>query len=965
MFSAVGTKGGAMGKQYEISKPTFWAFVVTSLLITLLVGLLCGLLPDRNTNCFPEEQRGSSPEPSSSTPRGPTNEPEMWENIRLPTNLKPHLYDLSLEIDITNEVFNGVSEALIECVEATNIILIHSKQLNIDFNSITLTKQDGGTVPGFSKDPWLYPENQYLVIELDGNLKAGSMYELSIGFDAELKNDLVGLYRSTYKTEDGQTKSIATTFFAPTDARKAFPCFDEPAFKANFTLTIDHEPGYIALANMPLDGPNTTLPSGWVRTKFEMSVPMSTYLLCFVVCDFIFVEKETQGGVQFRVWARPEARNSVEFALEKGADIIDFFEDYFQIDFPLPKMDMIAIPDFTAGAMENWGLITYRETALLYTEGVSSPRNKQRVCTVVSHELAHQWFGNLVTLLWWDDTWLNEGFASYVEYLGVDYVENTWGVTEQFVVLDVQPVMTIDALQTSRPIIVDVETPDDINQQFDAISYNKGASILRMLQNFMGETAFKSGLNNYLEAFAYSNAANTDLWEYLEEASKEDGTNLEIAQIMNTWTLQMGFPVITVTRSYGAAVTFSAAQHRFLSNPDSEPQTTYPDLGYKWHVPLTYTTLASTKFDDNEIDWLIPDDEDFERNLGEGDDATWLLVNIRQYGYYRVNYDQKNWQLLSDQLIDDHTIFPESNRATLISDAFNLARGGELSQVQAFELTSYLVEERDYVPWVAVDSNLGYVDKMLSRSKAYGDFNQYMLQQVTPFYDFIGWEGSSTDHLDSLSHSLAVNLACSYGKEDCVNNAIQEFAEWMSHPENNTVNPTLKSTVYCTAISKGGQAEWEFAYNQYKATLDASEASTLLSSLGCSKEVWVLSTFLELTLDGDEVRAQDAVDAVTYVARNPVGYSLAWDFFRAEWEFFRTTYGDSIFQFSDLIEGVTSHFNTEFELQMLEDFIDEHPDQGTGSRAFTQAVDNTKSNIRWINSYLDEVATWLDGALTD
>ncbi|PIK35902.1 putative aminopeptidase N [Apostichopus japonicus] len=594
--------------EVTMSKGSFWALMFAFLGTTLLVGLLCGLLPNRDADCTIKVTE--EPEEPRSTSSGPTTPPQLWEKIRLPTNLKPHHYDLFFRIDITNEEFSGTNTMLIECLQSIDIILIHSKLLVIDDNSITLAQNGGGGAPGVTRS-WLYPENQYLVIELDGMLEAGTSYDLTIAFSGPLQEDLIGLYKSSYVNKDGDTKWLASTFFAPTDARKAFPCFDEPAHKAEFTVTIENEPGYFALANMPLDGDNETIADGWVRSRFQKSVPMSTYLLCFVVCDFISEEKETQGGVQFRVWARPEARNSVRYALEKGADIIDFFEDYFQIPFPLPKMDMIAIPDFTAGAMENWGLITYRETALLYTEGVSSPRNKQRVCTVVSHELAHQWFGNLVTLQWWDDTWLNEGFASYVEYLGVEEVEPDWGM---------------------------------------------GASILRMLQNFLGEATFKKGLNSYLTAFAYSNAVNGDLWFHLTQAADEDGKDIDVTAIMETWTLQMGFPVIDVTRSYGGNVEYSASQHRFLSNPDSEEQNTYPDLGYKWYVPLTHTSSANPNFQGDQIEWLNPDDEGYNKDIGEGSDSDWLLVNIREYGYHRVNYDANNWQLIAQQLEDDNTV---------------------------------------------------------------------------------------------------------------------------------------------------------------------------------------------------------------------------------------------------------------------------------------------------------------------
>eukprot|EP00057_Strongylocentrotus_purpuratus_P017247 XP_011671721.1 PREDICTED: aminopeptidase N [Strongylocentrotus purpuratus] len=655
----------------------------------LLVGLLCGLLPaDDPCNIQVPEPTEPPVEPVETTKAlmtteraeptpspGPTaSAPQPWDSLRLPTDLIPSHYDIGLRIYIDDEQrFVGSISITMECKQSTHLLLLHSKELNIIPTSVRMLSVDEGWLLP-KGPPRLFPANQYLIVEFDEMLTAGKSYIFTIAFYAPLEDGLVGLYRSSYQA-NGETRYLATTFFAPTDARKAFPCFDEPAMKVTFNLTLDHEDGYIALGNMPLlSSEPAPGEAGWTRSVFAKSVPMSTYLICFVVCDFVEKNTTTNNGVLLRVWAREDAKDSLDYALEKGAQVLDFFDGYFGTQFPLPKMDMIAIPDFAAGAMENWGLITYRESALLYTPGVSSSSNKQRVCAIVAHELAHQWFGNLVTLEWWDDTWLNEGFASYVEYLGTDaaepdwgmvymiaipdfaagamenwglityresallytpgvssssnkqrvcaivahelahqwfgnlvtlewwddtwlnegfasYVEYLgtadaepdWGMTDQFVSADLQTALDADALITSRPIIVDVETPDDINQQFDTISYNKGASILRMLQNFLGEETFRKGL----------------------AAAVEDGKeDIKVEEIMRTWTEQMNYPSINVTRDYTTG--FTLGQNRFLINPAANTKTHYDDLGYIWYVPLKYTTNAAPNFTDPTLHWLEP-----------------------------------------------------------------------------------------------------------------------------------------------------------------------------------------------------------------------------------------------------------------------------------------------------------------------------------------------------------------------
>eukprot|EP00057_Strongylocentrotus_purpuratus_P032925 XP_789392.3 PREDICTED: aminopeptidase N [Strongylocentrotus purpuratus] len=947
----------------------------------LLVGLLCGLLPADDPSCNIQVPEPTEPpiepvettKPLMTTERaeptpspGPTGAPQPWDSLRLPTDLIPSHYDIELRIDIDDQqMFEGSISIIMECIQSTDLLLLHSKELDILEGTWSMTSVDDGADVPLKTDPLLFPTNQYLIVELAEMLTAGKTYVFTIGFKARLEDGLVGLYRSSYQA-NGETRYLATTFFAPTDARKAFPCFDEPAMKVTFNLTLVHQDGYIALGNMPLlSSEPAPEDAGWTQSVFDKSVPMSTYLICFVVCDFVEKNTTTNNGVLLRVWAREDARDSLDYALEKGSQVLDFFDGYFGTKFPLPKMDMIAIPDFAAGAMENWGLITYRESALLYTPGVSSSSNKQRVCAIVAHELAHQWFGNLVTLEWWDDTWLNEGFASYVEYLGTDDAEPDWGMTDQFVSADLQTALDADALITSRPIIVDVETPDDINQQFDTISYNKGASILRMLQNFLGEETFKKGLANYLDEFAYSNAKNTDLWRVLTEAAVEDGkADIKVEEIMRTWTEQMNYPSINVTRDYTSGFTLS--QNRFLINPAANTTTDYDDLGYIWYVPLKYTTSAAPNFTDPTLQWLEPEREQVSIDFDDGmTSEDWLLANVNAYGFYRVNYDEKNWDLISKQLTEDHEAIPISSRAALISDAFNLAVSGQLSMVTAFNLTFYLEDEQDYVPWSVLNQVLGYVDLMLSRSQAYGLFSTYMRRQVEPFYNYVGWNDTVGSHLDQSGRVIAISLACGYGNEDCVNTAIEYYATWMADPANNPVPPNQKSRVYCTAISAGGQEEWNFAYQEYLSTSVATEKNILLAAMGCSRIPWILNSYLELSIaPNGTIKAQDAENVAGYVASNTIGSDLAWDFFRVNWDFYRNEYGSSVFQFSDLIESVTANFNREFQLQELLDFIETHPDQGTGSRAFAQAVDQTRANIRWMEDYEEEVMEWLEWAVT-
>merc|ERR1712223_1454284 len=514
----------------------------------------------------------------------------------------------------------------------------------------------------------------------------------------------------------------------------------------------------------------------YVYGRYEQSVKMSTYLVAFVVSKFKYKETETTGipPVRFRIWSEPSSLDQTDYARDIGPKILKFFEDYFSVPYPLPKQDMIAIPDFSAGAMENWGLITYRETALLFKEGVSAASNRQRIAIVVSHESAHQWFGNLVTPSWWTDLWLNEGFASYVEYLGVEAVQPELKLLDQFIYLDLQSVLKIDALETSHPISIPVGHPDEINEIFDRISYAKGASIIRMMDHFLTRLTFRKGLSNYLEAFKYDAA----------EQAHRDGTlpnDLTVKIIMDTWTLQMGFPVVNVHRNYNDN-SATVSQERFLiskseNNPDKH--------NYMWWIPLTYAE-AGGDFENTKNNLWMSDTEKSKKisDLPNADKA--VIFNVQETGYYRVNYDKQNWELIIKQLNEDHTKIHVINRAQIIDDAINLARSGLLDYTIALGVTSYLSKEVEYIPWAAALSGMGYLSRQLKRSPAYGSYKKYMRNLVDPLYNRVGYYSQSEEQpLDIFLRKLAISWSCSLGNMDCNEKSNRDYVKWMENPESN------------------------------------------------------------------------------------------------------------------------------------------------------------------------------------
>uniref|UniRef100_A0A6A7FVN9 Aminopeptidase N n=1 Tax=Hirondellea gigas TaxID=1518452 RepID=A0A6A7FVN9_9CRUS len=889
---------------------------------------------------------------------------EKVMDVRLPRSIKPIKYMMRLQPFINgNFSIMGYIEVTMEVLEPTSNVSIHMADI-ITFNeTIRLKPMDDLTGSGVRITQHKYDKDrEFYVAMLEEPLMQGKQYVLSMMFEGLLNDQLKGFYRSQYTDEMGTNKMLATTQFQPTDARRAFPCFDEPALKAEFEVYIARQTNMSAISNMPMI--NTTPVDGqpgWVWDHFNTTLPMSTYLVAFVVSDFTYINSTSNDHVLFRVWAREQAISQAQYAKSIGPDVLTWFEQYFDIPFPLPKQDMIAIPDFSAGAMENWGLITYRETALLYDPAVSAARNKQRVAVVVSHELAHQWFGDLVTPSWWTDLWLNEGFASYLEYLGVDSIEPSWQMLEQFVLDSVQSVFALDCLESSHPISIPVGHPDEINEIFDRISYDKGASIIRMMNHFLTEPTLRKGLTNYLKHFEYDSAEQDDLWRFLTKQAHADGNlpqDLTVKIIMDTWTLQMGYPVINVALNGDGTATFKQERFLLVKNPNS---TDTHD--YKWWVPITFTTQDNPDFTSTKPSFWMADTDITKTVAGMPSSGKWVIVNMQETGYYRVNYQMENWKLIAKQLVQDHTKINVINRAQLIDDALDLARADMLTYSIALDINSYLVKETEYVPWKAGLNNLGYIKNMLGRTAAFGSFKRYLLSLVVPLYDSVGFEDiANSSHLDQYKRVAVLQWACALGHDDCTQKSVNLFSRWMANPtDNSIVSPNLKSTVFCTAIAEGGEKEWNFGWQQYLDSNVATEKISLLRALGCTKQIWILSKYLEMAFTADSgVRKQDSTTVFRSISGNEVGRDIAWNYVRNNWDTIVKFYGSGLFTLGRIIEAASARFTTSLMLKELKLFRMQYADSlSSASRTVDQSIERTSNNIAWAKNHYKTIVNWL------
>uniref|UniRef100_A0A673L3E5 Alanyl (membrane) aminopeptidase b n=1 Tax=Sinocyclocheilus rhinocerous TaxID=307959 RepID=A0A673L3E5_9TELE len=574
-----------------------------------------------------------------------------------------------------------------------------------------------------------------------------------------------------------------------------------------------------------------------------------------------------------------------QYALNVTGPILRFFEKYYNVSYPLPKSD------FNAGAMENWGLITYRETALLYDEEISSYGNKERIVTVIAHELAHQ---------------------------------PDWNIKDLIILNDVHIVFAIDALASSHPLSSkeeEIQRPEQISEVFDTISYSKGASVLRMLSDFLTETVFTQDLDH----FKINNTVYTDLWEHLQRAVDSSSTTLPktVQEIMDRWVLQMGFPVVTINTATG-----QITQEHFLLDPETKPDRP-SEFNYEWCVPISWTKKEAAQ----PLYWLLQKTGEIKMIILS------LDIHVVPNPYDFVSYVECQRRSLAE--------WPNCSISYNDSEwRLPLYRAGIIETTLALRTTLFLNSETEYMPWEAALDNLDYFYLMFDRTDVYGPM-QASLWKVCLTTRLTNWEDVPPGHTDQYNQVNALRVACSTGNETCTTLFKTWFQQWMENP-----NANLRSAVYCSAIAAGGEEEWNFAWEMFEKATVASEKDKLRAALACATEPWLLNRYLKYTLDPEKIRKQDATSTIISIASNVMQFSIT-----AYPLLFSIRYGGGSFSFSNLINGVTNRFSTEFELEQLIQFRDDYC-FGSGTLAIQQSIERTTANIEWVEKNQKAVLEW-------
>ncbi|RNJ75456.1 MAG: M1 family peptidase [Nitrosopumilus sp. D6] len=755
----------------------------------------------------------------------------------------PVNYTLEFEPDLERFTFGGRESVVVQCIKPTSTIIMHCAELEI--HSCRAEHAGNKVKSSFKLDK----RREELQIRLGGKIKGEAT--IHIEFEGVLNDRLLGFYRSRYK-QGKKTKYLATTQFEAADARRAFPCWDEPAAKATFDITITADSRFMAVSNMPV---HSRQKKGSLTSHvFSRTPVMSTYLLYLGVGEFEYVSGKT-GKTRVRVITTRGNKSKAGFSLNLAKKLLKSYEDYFGIRYPLPKLDLIAVPDFAAGAMENWGAITFRETILLYDPKTSSTRTKQFIAEVISHEIAHQWFGNLVTMKWWNDLWLNESFATFMATKFVDKFYPEWDMWNQFIEDAMNTAMSLDSLKTTHPIDVRVDSPSQIREIFDAISYDKGGCVLRMLEKYVGEPDFRHGLKKYLSDFKYANAEGTDLWDAIGKAS-----GMPVSNMVNTWLRQPGFPLVTVEQK-GSMLKFS--QKRYLLEHDKK------HTGGKWSIPLTFG-LEKTEtrlFTKQSMTARTP--------KGAG-----CVANIGRHGFYRVKYDKATLIDLK-MLVDQKKIAP-IDRWAIQNDLFSLCISGDENIRNYLDFTDAYCDEESYLASVNVAQNLTSLYMAAFGEEFAGQIRVYAANYLRVLFSRLGWDPKKSDsHTDALLRPFVISALGRMNDKHVTKEALKRYRKFQRNQ--GTLHPDLTEPICSIAAWNGNAQTYSQLVKFYKNAKTTEEKLRFLGAMFGFSEKRLLVKSLDFSL-GDIVRSQNMQLPIIKTAANPHGSPMLWPWLEKNWK---------------------------------------------------------------------------------
>ena len=837
----------------------------------------------------------------------------MTKVPRLLDTLTPNHYNLTLDLTRAEEKeFSGT--VIISGESTSESISLHSKGLTIQ--SATIDNQPADVSFGEFDELRLSQPN----------LENGN-HTIHINFSGNITDAMHGLY-PCYFTHDGVKKQLFATQFESHHAREVFPCVDEPAAKAEYDLTLVTRTGITVLGNMPVKSEEENGDS--LTTTFEKTPRMSSYLLAFVIGELHKKSAHTKSGVEVNVWATPaQNENTLDFALDIATRSIDFYDEYFGVKYPLPKSDHVALPDFSSGAMENWGLITYRESCLLADPELTPESSRRFIATVIAHELSHQWFGNLVTMQWWNDLWLNESFANMMEYVAIDALQPDWHMWEDFATNEVTAALRRDSLDGVQSVQADVNHPDEISTLFDpAIVYAKGGRLLVMVRKLIGEEAFRTGLKSYFEKFAYKNTVGNDLWQELESASGQPIVNL-----MNAWISQPGLPVVSVSSSHDAA---TLSQERFFIG-EHQPSDAL------WPIPL---------FTNQPLDVKILDQKEITVSIERP-----LQLNCGLSAHFVTKYDESTREYLFKNI----TELPTLDKICILQDATILARAGFENSASLLPLALSLKTETNEKVFGMAAGALTELRKFVDDNDAARDsLKRISGEFARATFEELGWDekdGESDD--DRERRTTALSLMMYSEDKEVLNEAKTRF-------DSNKLEdlPTeIRALIISANVRHFETPEMiENLFATYKNTPSNDLQNDIAIGLTSTKNPETAEKILANIKDSNVIRPQDASRWFVYLIRTRESRQIAWNWLKENWAWVEDTFGEDK-SYDDFIRYAATALLTPNELDDFRQFFEPMMDIPALTRTIKLGITEISARVELIERAKADVLSALQTTL--
>jgi aminopeptidase N len=842
---------------------------------------------------------------------------------RLPEVARPENYKLTFTPNLEAATFEGDATISIQVLKPTSEITLNAAE--IDFHDVSITS--GASVQRAKVTP--EKDKEMAVLSVEKPLSAGPA-TIHITYAGILNSEMRGLYLG----KDDHGRKYAATQFESTDARRAFPSFDEPDYKATFDITAVADKGLVAISNQKIIS-DTPGPGDKHTVHFATTAKMSSYLAALIVGHFEYIEGEAD-GIPIRVYSTPGKKEMGKFALESAEHILSYYDKYFNIKYPYGKLDLIAIPDFSAGAMENTGCITFREVILLIDEKQGAVDLKKEIASVIAHEMAHQWFGDLVTMKWWDDIWLNEGFATWMSTKPVQAWKPEWNFNLDDV-SEAGATMSTDSLANTRPIHQAAETPAQIQELFDGIAYGKAAAVLSMLESYLGEETFRAGVNVYIQRHQYANATADDFWEAQAKTSKKP-----VDQIMPTFVKQAGVPIINLkSQCSGDSTTVTLDQRRYYYDREKF-QTSNDEI---WQVPLCIKSSVGNGAPKCEL--LTKKQETFTLPGC----SSWVLGNAGATGYYRVGYQPDAVRALAS---DAESKLSPAERIALQTNIWASVRVGREPVGDYLAFVQGLQSDRSRAVLEDVLGRLHFINEYLATDTDRESYQVWLRQYLSPIFKDIGWESKPGESDEQSALRARVIIALGYDARDpeALAQASKIAKKALDNPE--SVNREVAAGAFRLAALTGDQTFYDRMTAQLKNAKSPEEYYVALSTLARFGDPKLLQQTLDYAVSPD-VRSQDALGLISQVMNNPAGEKLAWNFVLTHWDAVQKAGG--VFSSAEIVGATDSFCDAHMRDEVVE-FFKAHRIEA-GERTYRQSIEQINNCIELKSQQEPQLASWL------